>query len=179
MAFLIYKKVNGKLEATGDEFSLAGYNLIYESWISQGKPMDRGWHVSANDLIKTQTQGGESDDTRSLIIDYHPKPKDYIGLLELLDLYIYTYPNGKPDEADWSVVMLRLWDVKYEPLDSEISEKEKMKKIDKLEPDKNGEEILEFLYLHGTDKRWLWGMNGRTNAGFIKGDAREYFKQFF
>jgi len=56
MAFLVYKKQNGMLIATGEKFSLAGYNLIYRLWEKRGKPTEQGWHVSANDLIKQNTK---------------------------------------------------------------------------------------------------------------------------
>jgi hypothetical protein len=49
MAFLVYRRrlENGKdvLEATGDHFRLAGYNLIYGVWKRKGKPIREGWRA--------------------------------------------------------------------------------------------------------------------------------------
>ncbi len=42
MAFLYYRRNNNTLIKTGEPFSLAGYNLIYQLWESRGKPTDQG-----------------------------------------------------------------------------------------------------------------------------------------
>jgi hypothetical protein len=84
MAFLVYRRrlENGQdvLEATGEHFSLAGYNLIYAAWEKKGKPIRQGWQVSANDLIELYSEGKASYDTLRLIIDYHPNSKERIVL---------------------------------------------------------------------------------------------------
>ena|SRR3990170_8697963 len=178
MAFLIYKKDNGKLVATEEAYSLAGYNLIFQLWEDRGKPTDQGWHVSADDLIRARTGGQESWDSRSLLIDFNPNSKWRIGLVELLDIYIYTY-RVKQGEASWSPMMLRLRDVLYEESDKEISKEEKRNKIAVIDDPQKDEDFVEFLYLNGTDKGWNWGVNGKTNAAFIHGSAREYFRQYF
>ena len=179
MAFLVYNKQNGMLIATGETFSLAGYNLIYRLWEKRGKPTEQGWHVSANDLIKIHTKDKESYKTRRLLIDFHPNAKWRIGIIELLDIYVYTYPGAKRDDAGWSPMMLRFRDVMYEEFENEITKKDKEIKINKIQEPDYQEDFVEFLYLNGTDKGWNWGINGMTNAAFIQGPARDYFRQYF
>ena len=179
MAFLYYRKNDDKLIKTGESFSLAGYNLIYQLWDSRGKPTDQGWHVSADDLIKRYSNGSDSYETGRFLIDFDPNSKWRIGIIELLDIYIYTYSVAKQDEAEWSPMMLRLRDVMYEEFKNEISKEEKEDKIRKIQDPNNQEDFVEFLYLNGADKGWKWGMNGMTNAAFIGGPARAYFRRYF
>src|SRR5205085_6938302 len=95
MAFLLYERViqNGTsiLRPTGQNFRLAGYNLIFQAWQKRGKPINKGWHVSADELIALHTSGAENYQTRRLIIDFHPRSVRRIGFIELLDIYAYTY----------------------------------------------------------------------------------------
>lgn len=179
MAFLVYIKQNGNLVATGETYRLAGYNLIYQLWEKRGKPTDQGWHVSANDLIKIHTEEKESYDTRRLLVDFHPNAKWRIGVIELLDIYIYTYPGAKRDEAGWSPMMLRFRDVYYEEFEKQITAKEKEEITRNIADPESSEDFIEFLYLNGSNRGWNWGMNGMTNAAFIQGLARDYFRKFF
>ena len=179
MAFLYYRRINGVLRNTGQSFSLAGYNLIYKLWESKGKPTDQGWHISADDMIREHTDGNETQKSGALIIDFDPNSKRRIGLIELLDIWIYTYSGAKKDVSGWSPMMLRFGDIMYEEYDYEIQEKDKNEMIDKISDPESREDFVEFLYLNGTDKGWNWGMNGMTNAAFIQGQARDYFRQYF
>ncbi len=179
MAFLIYKKNGNKLIKTGENFSLAGYNLIYRIWEKRGKPTDKGWNISADDLIKEYTGLKGSYQTHRMLIDFHPNARWRIGIIELLNIYIYTYSGTTKDEAGWSPIMLRLRDVIYEEFDSEIEKHEKDTRIQEIIDPNNEEDFIEFLYLNGSDKGWNWGMNGMTNAAFIHGPARDYFRQYF
>ena len=47
------------------------------------------------------------------------------------------------------------------------------------EPDPTTPDFVEFLYLNVTKRGWSWGMNGMTNAAFLHGAARDYFRRFF
>ena len=179
MAFIVYKKENGKLIAINETFSLAGYNLIYRLWVNRERPTDQGWHISADDLIKVHTEGKESYKTRGLLVDFDPKSKRRIGIIELLDIYIYTFSSTKPDEAGWSPMMLRFRDIMYEEFEKEITLDAKYGKIMEIDDFENKGDFVEFLYLNGSDKGWKWGMNGMTNAAFIQGPAREFFRQYF
>ncbi len=77
MAFLIFERVieNGSpiLRPTGESFSLAGYNLIYQAWEKHGRPIDQGWHVTADELIQLQSKEQYAHDVRRLVIDFDPK----------------------------------------------------------------------------------------------------------
>lgn len=179
MPFLYYRRENGKLKKTGKTFSLAGYNLIYQLWEQREKPVDQGWHISADDLIRQYSNHKDSHSSAALIIDFDPGSKQRIGVIELLDIYVYTYSGATIEEAGWSPMMLRLNTVIYEEFVHEINDVEKEKKLNEITESDNDDDFVEFLYLNGSDRGWNWGMNGMTNAAFIEGPARDYFRQFF
>lgn len=163
---------------TRKQFSLAGWNngLLYKAWEKNGGPLDKGWHVSADELIQIYSGGSQSKSTRMLGIDWNPGWKNGIGLIELLDVYAYTYGNGS-GEASWTPIMLRMRDVLYIE-DMDISKKDEI--LSRVqEPSQKKSDFVEFLYITGNDKYWNWGMNGMTNAAFLEKPAREYFRPFF
>ena len=178
MAFLIYRKEFDKLIAAGEKYMLAGHRLIYTIWQSKNKPVNQGWHISVDELIKAHTNGKESDKTMSFLIDYNPNSKREIGIVELLDIYLYTYAS-KSGEVWWSPVMLRLRRILHETSSTDFppDEIERVKKT--MNIPKEDREIVEFLYINGDKDHWNWGMNGMTNAAFIESPAREYFRKFF
>ena len=162
------------LRPTGEHFRLAGYNLIYQAWEERGKPLDEGWHVSAAELIRIHSSGLQTYDTRRMVIDFCPNDRKRIGLVELLDIYAYTWGYGT-GEAHWTPLMLRLRDLYHIGFDHEITKQQKERKIKKLTEPNDDSDFVEFLYLQG----WNFGRNGMTNAAFLKGEAREYFRRFF
>ena len=183
MAFLIFECTDGSkgsvvLRPTGESFCLAGYNLIYQAWEKCGQPLDQGWHMSADDLIRIHSNGLQTYDTRRMVIDFHPKARWRIGLIELLDVYAYTWGNDS-GKAAWTPLMMRLRDVHYEEYDHEITDQKKSEIMQQLRERDDAPDFVEFLYLNGSKKGWTWGMNGMTNAAFLKGEARAYFRQFF
>lgn len=179
MAFMIYRKQNGNLIQTGQCFRLAGYNLIYSLWEKRGRPTDQGWQLCVDDLIRECSDGKENATTQALLIDFHPNARYRIGIIELLDIFAYTYSGATEKDAGWTPMMLRLRDVLYEEYETEISDQEKEQKIKHLQDPDNKEDFIEFLYLNGSDKSWNWGRNGMTNAAFIHGPARDYFRKYF
>ncbi len=181
MAFLIYEKQGNYLIPTGEYYSLAGYNLIYNLWEKRKKPTDEGWHMSADDLIQEYTEGKGNIETHSLLIDFHPGATRRIGIIELLDIYAYTYSGSSDIEAAWTPMMLRLREVFYkDDYKNEITRSEKEATLKKLaQPSADADDFVEFLYLNGNDKGWNWGRNGMVNAAFIHAPARAYFKKYF
>ena len=179
MSFLYYNKNNGLISNTGDKFSLAGYNLIYNLWKKKKKPTATGWHLNADDLIKEHSGGKESGSSGALIIDFDPKSRWRIGLIELHDIYIYTYSGAKKDASSWSPMMLRFKDVLYKEFETELKEEQKINIMKEIQIDDNADEFIEFLYLNGTDRGWNWGRNGMTNAAFLQNSARDYFRKYF
>lgn len=183
MAFLFFERIvsNGKpvFRPTGESFSLGGYNLIYQAWMHRGSPLDTGWHVSANDLIQLLTNGAHDCLTRRLIIDFDPKATWRIGLIELMDVYAYTWSDGNGGPS-WTPLLLRLRDVHYEEYAPPIDQTRKTAILANLpEPASDISDFIEFLYLNGPAYGWNWGKNGITNAVFLQGAARDYFRQFF
>jgi hypothetical protein len=183
MGFLLFEKgiVGGKVKIrpTGAVFSLAGYNLLYRSWLAQGSPVDKGWHTSAGELIRILSDQAHSYETRRLIIDFDPKATWRIGIVELLDVYAYTWGDGKGGPS-WTPLMFRLRNVFYEEYDAPIDEARKTQILSELdEPDSDTEDFVEFLYLNGPAYGWNWGKNGMTNSAFLEGAARDYFRRFF
>lgn len=75
--------------------------------------------------------------------------------------------------------MLRGRDVFVKDYDPALSAEEKAERMKAIRCDAQGATIIEFLYLHGDERGWIWGKNGTTNAAFLHDAAREYFRQFF
>lgn len=181
MTFLVFEEfvAEGKqaLRPTGEQFSLAGYNLLHRAWVGLGKPLDKGWHVTRDDLLNLYFDNRARPDGARLVIDFHPSATGRIGLIEPQDIYAYTF--GREGGALWTPLMLRLSDVYYAEYETALTPEAKAEIMGRIPIDFAGEEAIEFLYLNGDDKGWNWGRNGTTNAAFIQGGARTYFKQFF
>ena len=183
MAFLEFERFQTQderlLRPTGNGFRLAGYNLIYKAWEQQGKPLDIGWQVSRDGLLRIHSGGKHDSSALRLVIDFDPKAKWRIGLIELLDVYAFTWSNGN-GAPTWTPLMLRLTDVFYQEYDPPLDNSQKDEILSRLpEPNPNAPDFVEFLYLHGQNGGWKWGINGMTNAAFLQGAAREYFRRFF
>ena len=181
MSFLVFERLQDDqgrtvLRNNGASFSLAGDNLLFKAWKKRGKPLDQGWHVSANELIEIHSSGTATPDTMRLVSDINPNISNSIFLVELLDIYAYTWGYGT-DKAVWTPFMLRLRQILYEEYDDEIIEKEKI--FQEVPEPTDSAEYVEFLYLQGDNNSWKFGPSGRTNAALIGGEAREYFRQFF
>ena len=182
MAFLLYKKVptDGQIhyQAENKSFSLAGYNLIYKLWEKNERPFNRGWSVSADDLLQAHGDAFHAD-VYSLVIDFHPNADYRIALIEIENIYLYTYGDKEKSYVYWSPMMLELKSLYYDEFDEVITKEEKEELINNFPAPDTQKRIVEFLYLNGDDYSWNWGKNGMTNAAFIEEDAREYFKQYF
>jgi hypothetical protein len=183
MAFLLFERtvVDGRpvIRPTGSTFSLGGYNLIYQAWQAHGSPVDMGWHATADELIQLQTNQVHDYTTRRLVIDFDPTTTRRIGLIELLDVYAYTWGDGNGGPS-WTPIMLKLRDVYYAEYDPPINQARKAAILaDLAEPAPDSPDFVEFLYLNGPGYGWNWGKNGMTNAVFLQGAARDYFRQFF
>lgn len=183
MAFLFCECVKSNadtiIRSTGETFSLGGYNLIYKAWQQKGNPINSGWHVTADELIRLHTGNANSYADRRLVIDFDPKATWRIGLIELLDVYAFTWGDGNGGPS-WTPLMLRMRDMYYEEYEHPITPSQKVAVLGNLpEPPVEAVDFVEFLYLNGPNFGWNWGKNGMTNAVFIQGEARDYFKQFF
>lgn len=181
MSFLFYERVVDRgsaiLRPTGAHFKLSGYNLIFRAWEKRGKPVDQGWHVSADELIAIHTGGAHDRQTHRLLIDFHPASRERVGLIELLDIYAFTYGNGLEGQATWTPMMFKLRTIYYEEFDELISDDEKAQRLDNLREPSTGDDFIEFLYLTGPS--WSWGRQGRCNAVFLHPPARDYFRPHF
>ena len=183
MAFLEFEcfQTEGEqlIHPTGDKFRLAGYQLIYQAWELKGKLLDTGWHVSEDDLIRIHSADIHDTQTRRLIIDFDPNSKWRIGLVELLDIYAFTWSDGNGTPV-WTPLMLRLRDVFNKEYDTPLISSKKDEILSRIpEPKSDTPDFVEFLYLNGAANGWKWGKNGMTNAVFLQGKARGYFRQFF
>jgi hypothetical protein len=182
VAFLVYRRHRGGPEvlgATGNNFSLAGYNLIWKAWQAKGRPLRTGWRIDADELVRLLTDGQESYDTMRLLIDYDPRSTQRIVLIELLDIYLYTWDGASATQAGWTPMMLKMRDVLEEWPETKFTADEKAQRIAKLVSPSYGEPFVEFLYLNGDASGWNWGRNGATNAVFLHAEARDYFRQYF
>ena len=79
-------------------------------------------------------------------------------------------------------MMLRMREVHYEEFEppATITPSQKQSILENL-PDSSlsSSDFMEFLYLNGPRYGWNWGRSGMTNAVFLQGAAREYFRKFF
>ncbi len=178
MAYLKFERVqeNGeRLVHPAGEIMLGGRNLIYEAWINQDQPLDRGWHVSARELVEIN----DDDPARYLlVVDWNPSSETYIGLAQLLDVYAYTWAHGG-DVPLWTPVMFRMQSL----LDQEVENREQRHQLLNAgipEPDPGEPDFLSFLYLAGEEGGWAWRRGRGTNAAaFLEPAARDYFRPFF
>lgn len=183
MAFLLFERTvvgnRSVIMPTGSTFSLAGYNLIFKAWQALGSPLNKGWHITADELIQLHTDHDHNYSTRRLIIDFDPNATWRIGLIELLDVYAYTWDDGK-NGPSWTPLMLRFRDIYYEEYNSPFDQAKKAIILSDLtEPVTGSPDFIEFLYLNGPSYGWNWGKSGMTNAVFLQGAARDYFRNFF
>lgn len=184
MAFLIYKSFIDSnetyIEPTGDSFSLAGYNAIYDLWKERKCPINSGWQITANDLKQYYQKKLNTVEDYHFIIDFDPKSKSRIGLIEILDIFVFTVGESN-NKVAWNPLMFRMQDILYEEYTKNDFPQDKSKVLSKIKFSHKDEskEFIEFLYLNGDDKYWNWGRNGMTNAVFIQGEVRNYFRQYF
>lgn len=176
---MLYQHHNNNYTNLNEYYSLAGYNLIFKAWQKNNFPICTGWHVSAEDLIQIHTNHAETYDTRRLLVDFHPSSTRRIGIIEILEIYIFSYGIADNQYVSWSPMMLRLRDVFYQEYQHDISENFRGQTLQQFPAPNEGEDFVEFLYLNGTDNGWNWGRNGMTNAAFLYGDARYYFRDYF
>lgn len=191
MSFLIFnvETINGTKYYTNSKqhFKLAGYknqNLLYNLWCKptgcEPKPINKGWSVNKDDLIRIYSP--EQKDI-AFCIDYHPNSKDRIGIVEIDKIHLFTIgedenaDNISNTKVDWVPMMLELKTVLYlNNLKGTLTTEEKDIHLSKIKIEQQ-KRVIEFLYLKG--ETWNWGKNGMTNASFIEEKPREYFKKFF
>lgn len=164
-----YKKIR--------QVQLAGYNAIYDLWVDNAKPIEQGWHIKADDLIKKTTNDTGNYSSHRIIVDLAPRNKNEIFLLELLDIYLYTYGDQATGKAHWSPLMLRLRDVYYCYSNDEFEDR--LKLVNEFYGLQYSEDIFEFLYIQGNDKGFVFGPVGSVNGALIHKDAKNYFKKYF
>jgi len=175
------KQVNGKFVfcSTNETFKLAGYNLLHAAWKKRDGPIEVGWHVTTDELIKLHYDSAQDSNSKRFVVDFDPNATRRIGLIELLDVYAFTW-RSKSGEPEWTPLMLRFRDFFYEEYQPSIDPARKAEIVSCLEEPKDSTtDFVEFLYLNGPQFGWNWGMNGMTNAAFLNGRARDYFRKFF
>ena len=185
MAFLEFERFtenNERCARVVGEFSLAGYNLLYRAWERRGKPLNEGWHVSASELILINSEGKNDISNRLLASWWNDGEKKAIGIVELLDVYGYTFESyDEENEVGWTPLMLRVGDIFWESLIEPKSKSQRMEILSStiIKEPANSHESIEFLYLQGAQGGWNWGPTGRVNAAFLHDGARDYFRRFF
>ena len=183
MAYLMFDRFqeNGKkfVRHTGN-YSLAGNKngLLHKAWLLKGRPVDKGWHVCSDELIKIHSGEKQDISTRMLGIDWNPRSSNMIGIIELLDVYAYTHSNGS-NGTEWTPLLLKTRDI-FNHKGRRITENEKENFLKKIEePTEQEYDSDTFLYLQGDSGSWNWGGVGRNAGVFIDEEARHYFKKYF
>jgi hypothetical protein len=168
MPFYLYRVVGQDIEKVR-QVRMGGKNTIYNGWIMQNRPLNRGWHMDKNEII-SQTEKGGTYDSHRIVIDLVPKSTDQVILLELLDVYGFTYAD-----PDWTPLMFRMRDVfSYQEKSMCAAKIASLKK--RFQPMDNERDIFEFVYLQGN---WNPGRVGGWNAPLLHHKALNYFKGFF
>ncbi len=184
MAFLEFERSaenNVRCIRAIEKFSLAGARngLLTRAWEQKGKPVGEGWHVPREELVQLYSDGNHDISNRLLGSLWNSKTNNGIGVVELLDVYGYTFGSDENVEGvGWTPLMLRVGEVFGRSLEEPMNESQKIEFLSSPQkelPDPQHESI-EFLYLQGN---WNWGPTGNVNAAFIYDGARKYFKQFF
>lgn len=182
MSFLVYKRTATKdgrtvLRTTNTEYSLAGRRkgLIYRAWKERCKPLNRGWQVSAPELVRIYNSQ-ETYETMRLLIHWNPDARNRVGVSEILDIYAYTWGDSTSGQVGWTPLMLRLRDVFEEEYRRNLTNEEIENVLRELPEPTGDSDFVEFLYLRDN---WNWGRVGMVNATFIHDAARDYFRKFF
>ena len=160
MAFHLFERavVAGRsvIRPTGNKISLAGYSLFYKAWLAHESPLDTGWRITADELIQIQTDRAHTCTTRCVVSDFDPKAIWRIGLVELLDIFAFTWSDGN-GAPSWTPIMLRLRDIFYKEYIPPIDQAGKTSVLSELpEPEPNCPDFVEFLYLNGPSYGWTW-----------------------
>lgn len=181
MTFLIFEEFESEgenfLRSTGEQFKLAGRNLIYSFWKSIGSPLNCGWHAKSSDLMNIHFAGRSTPPGVRMASDFHPSATNRIGIIEITDVYGYTCGDG--EWVEWTPLMFKMKDICYETFMSSLIVGQKQKILAKIPNNKGNADFVEFLHLQGSDGAWNFGVIGGANATFIQGPVRDYFKKFF
>ena len=181
MAIYLYKHIQGSENIhyeLVDGIALAGYNIIYNQWRKKGEPRNEGWQIDFNDLV-SELQDKVSPGYRpAILIDYDPSGKEEAVLLQVNDLYAYTYACKDTGKVWGTPIMLHMQKVFGRSLPEGSNAEQRKDLISRFDAEYQ-EEVIEFLYLQGEDRGWNWGMVGRVNAALIPPDARKFFRQYF
>ncbi len=181
MTFLVYQTVSDKgvvrLRPTDETYKLP--HLLQGAWKAKGSPVNRGWEVSADELIRIHSNRTETYQTRRLLSDFHPSSRERIGVIEFTHIYAFTW--GSAETPSWTPFMVKGRDVFYREDYENLNDSEKTKVLADLpEFDPNGGDFMEFLYSNvNKNGNWVWGRTGMANAAFLHGPARAFFKTFF
>jgi hypothetical protein len=137
--------------------------------------------VTHEELVSLRFPEESKVNSKRLVIDFDPKANRRIGLIEPSVIYAYCFSVGREKQAvSWTLLMLKMKDVFYrDNYDPPLTPEKKSELLGMVPCSYDGDESVEFLYLNGDNKGWNWGKNGMTNAAFIQGGAREYFRSFF
>ena len=121
------------------------------------------WHATANDLL---AESGVSAKGHSLIADLKPATRGNVTLMELTDVWGYSY-------AEWTPIALRLESLYT---DRAVGDPERFRQRFHDEGCSR-HPVHQFLYLQGGLRggSWTWGPVGSVNGVLLWPDALKYF----
>jgi hypothetical protein len=182
MAIYLYQQINtdGKIifKQVGTT-PLAGHNIIYNQWKKKGEPKNEGWHISFTDIESELIDKISPCNRPALLIDYDPGGEEEVVLLQVIDIYPYTYADRETGLIWWSPMMLKMKKVYYHKLTGPINPDQRQNLIITFDLHDHNEEFVEFLYVQGEKGGWSWGKTGRVNAALIPPEARKHFQKYF
>jgi hypothetical protein len=117
MTFLLYQTAtphgSRRLRPVGDPCET--YNLprlLHHAWMHRKLQSNKGWDVSADELIWFHSNRAESYETRRLLRDFDPSARWRIGITEVLHIYAYTW--GRDYVPEWTPFMIKGRDLLFE-----------------------------------------------------------------
>ena len=183
MAFMLYQTFLSAgaehLRFTREHYSLAGNNILKQAWKAMNRPLNQGWHVSANDIIAQLTDGQHTIQTRRLLVDASPSTRDKIEIIEIRDIWAFTQGDEQTGEVWWTPLMLNVRGVLSLSGTRDMAAEERRAMIHDIHAPLYSPECREFLYLLGEDRGWNWGVSGRTSAAYLEPRVRKYFRDYF
>lgn len=179
MPFYLYKREKrNRIECFKQQrrIKVAEKTLLYKCWNSKGRPLGTHWQIDREDLIREATDGGDSKAYR-IYFYYNPNAENKSGLFLLEPMKIYAYTYKKNGEARWTILLLKLRELRNQASQRILTKAERDKLV-RFFCSVKYKNVSEFLYLQGDKGNWNWGRVGSVNAALIYPDVKAKFKKY-
>ena len=120
----------------------------------KGSPTNKWWQFTSEDLSEYYQKKLKEETQLHFIIDFYPHQTYKIGLVEIVNIFLFTMADYSGEGIEETIMRLKMQDIFYlEDYNDEPSYyKGKIKYIHQT----NMTDFTEILFLHGDDSRWHW-----------------------